>query len=294
MENTYKYKINKSFDGYTLYSFLESFNLGKAKIKSFFLQKIYINSVLSGRKDILHENDILEIEVERFDKEPSYKKDLKVVYEDNNILIIDKPLNIIIHSDGVNNDKTLVNIVRYYYDIKGYNIPVRYIHRLDMQTSGLMVFVKDPLTNAYYSSLLKTHQIDRRYLALVSGRLDSKDFDIDKKIGKDRHHNSRRRVSETGVDAKTHVHVVEEYKHFSLVELKLFTGRTHQIRVHMKYTGHPLLGDTLYGGGEKYIKRVALHSYYIYLQNPVTKKDIELKLDLPSDMKRVIDNAKPI
>lgn len=282
----YKYIITKFNYQDTILKFLESFNLGKEKIK-YYQNNLYINNIkvkLEGSMSIGDELKI--IDDTKLDIKP-LNKQLDILYEDDNLLIINKPNKIHIHSDGNENiDNTLSNMVANYYIKKGLDMPVRYIHRLDYETTGIIIFAKDPLSMSYLSLKLLHHELRRDYLAFVEGRIEE-DMIINKPIGRNRHDSKKYLISKTGKEAITHLKVKEVYKNRTLVRLSLKTGRTHQIRVHLTSIGHPLLGDTLYGGNTKYIDRVALHSYYVNFINPITGKKIELYSKLPFDMEKI-------
>ena len=189
------------------------------------------------------------------------KLSVDVVYEDDYLLIINKPRGIIIHDDDKKKLNTLSNrVAKYYYD-NGLNLCVRFAHRLDFDTTGLIIYVKDSLSFAYMNHFIENHQINRYYLALVEGNFKEKSGKINKNIGKNRHDSKKFIISKTGKEAITNYEVIKNYEGYSLVKLLLETGRTHQIRVHMASIGHPLLGDTLYGKKSNLIDRVALHSF---------------------------------
>ncbi len=282
----YKYIITKFNYQDSVLMFLESFNLGKEKIK-YYQNNLYINNIKVKLTDSISIGDELKIvDDTKLDIKPLNKR-LDILYEDDNLLIINKPNKIHIHSDGNENiDNTLSNMVANYYIKKSLDMPVRYIHRLDYETTGIIIFAKDPLTMSYLSLKLLHHELRRDYLAFVEGRIEE-DMIINKPIGRNRHESKKYLISKSGKEAITHLKVEEVYKNRTLVRLSLKTGRTHQIRVHLTSIGHPLLGDTLYGGNTKYIDRVALHSYYVNFINPITGKKIELYSKLPIDMEKI-------
>jgi len=282
-----RYLYNITEEGKTVYEFLSSFHLGKEKIK---LYSKPGHILVNGRQEeinyLLKKDDKLELKDDlTLDIIPLNKK-LNIIYEDDYLLIVNKPRNILIHSDGnLNSSNTLSNVVANYYKNKGLDIPVRYIHRLDKDTTGIVIFAKDPLTEAYLDDLIDKRILHRDYLAFVEGSLE-KDIVINKPIGRDRHVNNKYRISNTGKEAVTTVKVVKKYKKYTLVRLSLKTGRTHQIRVHMASISHPLCGDTLYGGSLKYIDRPALHSYYVKF-NDIFGREIEITQKLPFDMEQM-------
>lgn len=285
----YEFKYQPKLNNVTILDYLNSFHLGNEKIKE--LKKpnrILINGKSEGFNYKLKENDLLTLLLDEVDPVDSYKSHLDILYEDSYILILNKPASLAVHTDGAKyTTNTLQNMVKYYYDKKNYHIPVWYLHRLDFDTTGIIVFCKDPLTMSFLSYELSCHNIKRDYLALVSGIYPNSE-EINLPIGRDRHVNGKFRVSDTGKESITNVEVIKKFKRYTLVRLSLKTGRTHQIRVHMAYKGHPLLGDTLYGGGNRYILRQALHSYYLKLVHPITNELIEITCEMPSDMKKLL------
>ena len=282
--------VNKDFVGLTLREYLLHFHLGKPKIYSLINDgNISRNGVVLKERDVLALNDVLIIDVkEEIDFIPDVKK-LDVVFEDEYFLFVNKPKNIIVHPDDKNKNGTMCNIVSYYYQNKGIEASVKYAHRLDTDTTGILMFAKDVLSSAYLHHIISTHELKRTYLCLCDGKFKKSKDTIDLPIGEDRHHNQRRRVSKTGQSAVTHYEVIKEYKNYSLVKVNLETGRTHQIRVHMSHIGHPLVGDELYGSKIK--GRVMLHSYQVEFIHPVTNEKVIIKKDIPFDMKCMVSNG---
>ncbi|MDE7264497.1 MAG: RluA family pseudouridine synthase [Anaeroplasmataceae bacterium] len=286
---TTNYKISYKDSDKSIKEYIEGFHLGKTKLHLLFQEKrVRLNGKPAVHQEILKENDILTLEDrEQLDYLPDPKK-LDILFEDDYLLIVNKPCHILVHPDDKKKRGTMCNIVAYYYQNKGWSYPVRYAHRLDIDTTGILIFAKDSLTLAKLDYLISTHELKRTYLCLAKGRFKEKAGRIDAPIGEDRHHQQRKRISKTGKRAITDYEVLKEYKGFSLVQVNLLTGRTHQIRVHLASIGHPILGDELYGNLEGKAKRVMLHSYRVSFEHPVTKQIICLEKPIPYDMKKII------
>lgn len=269
--------------------FLQGYYLSKTKIYTLFLEKrIKKNNVDCKREDALVLGDVVSVIEEESIDFICENKRLGILYEDDYLLIVNKPAGMLVHPDSKDKTGSLCNVVAGYYRNKGYDLSVKYAHRLDMETTGILIFCKDMLTMAYMNHCISTHEVKRYYRLFVGGRLKNSSGTIDLPIGEDRHHGSRRRVSKTGQPAVTHYRVLREFKEYSYVEARLETGRTHQIRVHFSHINHPLLGDELYHGDSKNIKRVALHSYKVEFNHPVTGKLVSIVRDLPYDMRALL------
>lgn len=270
-----------------LSDYLSGFHLGKAKIYNLFVNKnILLNNHVARQTDSIKNGDIVSI---FYDEEIDYKVGsgvIDVLYEDDYFLIINKNRGIIIH-DGKDNDGALCNdVAKYFYD-NGIYLSVKFPNRIDRDTSGIMIFCKDMLTEAYMSYLMENHDIVKEYLAICGGKLKNKSGSISYRIGRDRHID-KMRVSSTGAEALTLYEVLKEEKEYSLVKCRIKTGRTHQIRVHMSYIGNPIVGDSLYGGSTKYSNRTLLHSYRVEFIHPVSLEKIEVLAPIPSDMKGLV------
>ncbi len=282
----YSYTIDNEINAR---DYLLSFYLAKSKVyKLFFEKRVSVNDNIINENYKLLKGDILKINItEEIDFIPEDKK-IDIVYEDDYFLIINKPKGIIVHPDDKSKGNTLCNMVASYYKKIGLNINVRYAHRLDYDTTGIIIFVKDYLSFSYMNHYIETHDVKRTYRCLVTGIINKKEGQIVAPISGDRHNSKKFVVSKNGKEAITNYKVIKEYKDYSLVEVLLKTGRTHQIRCHMAYINHPLLGDLLYGANTKLINRVALHSYKLSFIHPIFKREVNLKLDLPSDMKGLV------
>ncbi|PFG07260.1 RluA family pseudouridine synthase [Bacillus sp. es.034] len=246
---------------------------------------VKVNGELTSWTSPLSQGDILQIrlfkEVE-YDVPPTYGE-LDVLFEDEHLIVVNKPAGIDTHPNTPDETDTLANLVAFHHQAQGESCRVLHIHRLDRDTSGAIIFAKHPLSKAILDRLLAERQIKRTYHALVHGRLKQKKGTISEPIGRDRHHNTRRRVSPSGQDAVTHYKVMEVRNPYTFIEVQLDTGRTHQIRVHMSHIGHPLAGDTLYGG-KPVFTRQALHAARISFPHPLTGERIECEAECHDDI----------
>jgi 23S rRNA pseudouridine1911/1915/1917 synthase len=215
---------------------------------------------------------------------------IDILYEDDHLLIVNKPINMDTHPNEKNQLGTLANGVAYHWQLLGLQTKVRHVHRLDRDTSGVILFAKHPLASALLDQALEKREIKRTYLAFVQGVLQKKKGIINEAIGRDRHHPTRRRVSPTGQKATTHYEVVTINKKLAIttVKLDLESGRTHQIRVHMSHLGHPLLGDHLYGGVTTSINHQALHAISLNLTHPITNETLTIEAPLPLPLEKFL------
>ena len=279
------YKIDKKFNNLKLSVFLSFYHLGKEKIKKC---DFFINNNYASENSILKNGDILTIKLEESIDFICENKPIDILYEDEYLLVVNKPAGLMVHPDSKDKKGCLVNYIASYYKNNGIERSIKYLHRIDTDTSGIVIVAKDILTQSYFNYLISIHEIRRTYLAIVNGVLEGQG-EINYKIGSDRHVNGKRRVSNTGQEAITYYEFIKKAKFGnSLVKAVLKTGRTHQIRVHFSYIGHPILGDVLYGGNLKYIKRQALHSYMLDFLEPYSFKPIHIEASIPSDMEKLL------
>ncbi|MCK8488871.1 RluA family pseudouridine synthase [Paenibacillus sp. MBLB2552] len=211
--------------------------------------------------------------------------ELPLLYEDDFCLVVHKPAGLKVHPDGGETSSqplvspdTLANRVAGWYAALGEPVAAAHIHRLDEDTSGPVLFAKNEYAHLKLDEAMSRKAIDRTYIAFVQGIVSPELKVIDQPIGRDRHHNQRRRVSPGGKPAVTHVERLEVYPNhgISLVRLTLETGRTHQIRVHLSAAGHPLVGDALYGGSTKWLSHQALHGERLSFPHPFSGDAVEL------------------
>lgn len=216
---------------------------------------------------------------------------LSVVFEDEYLLVVEKPAGMSTIPSREHPAGSLANGLLGYYEEHGIEATIHIVTRLDRDTSGLVLIAKHRHVHHLCSEMQKSNKIFRAYEALAGGGLTSQTGTIEEPIGRKETSIIEREVRKDGQYACTHFEVIESFPDFTWVALQLKTGRTHQIRVHMAYIGHPLLGDELYGGSSKAISRQALHCGKLSLQHPVTKEPLQFARALPGDMQDVIDKA---
>ncbi|MCS7233921.1 MAG: RluA family pseudouridine synthase [Synergistetes bacterium] len=233
-----------------------------------------------------------EIKIEEFSPPQKELKPqdiaLKTVYEDEDILIIDKPAGMAVHPAPGCEENTVVNALLNRYKDLPASSPERpgIIHRLDKDTSGLMIIAKSPLAYNKLSKDFAERKIDKKYLALLVGNLPIDEGVIDLPIGRDPFDRKKMKVTLGGREAITLFKVLKRYKNFTLVEVKIKTGRTHQIRVHFSYEGYPVAGDEIYGQGKiSGLERQFLHAYYLSFNHPRTMKTLIFRSPLPKDLR---------
>ncbi len=243
------------------------------------------NNYKVKENDIIYINDNYKEEVDILPE----KMDLDIVYEDDDIIIINKPSGMVVHPGNGNYTNTLVNGLMYYTnnlsDINGNN-RLGIVHRIDKDTSGLIIVAKNNKTHEILSDYFKNKTITREYIALVKGEVDSNSGTIDAPIG--RSTTDRKKMAVTSKNSKnaiTHFKVIKRYKGYTLLKLKLSTGRTHQIRVHMKYIGYPVYNDPVYTNDTCSSFGQFLHSYSMDFIHPITKKHMHFECDLPDYFK---------
>ena len=213
---------------------------------------------------------------------------LDIVYEDEHMLVVNKPQNMVVHPAAGNYEGTLVNALMHHCgdSLSGINGVIRpgIVHRIDKDTSGLLLVAKDDATHIGLSEQIKEHSLTRKYIAIVHGNFKNDEGTVDAPIG--RHPTDRKRMCITEKNSKnavTHYRVLQRFMEYTLVECKLETGRTHQIRVHMASLGHPVMGDKTYGvKKEKYnLSGQLLHAKIVGFIHPITKEYMEFETDIP-------------
>ena len=251
-------------------------------------KKIYLNSKETYTKQKVISGDVVSFILD-FDEDNSNivpsNIPLDIIYEDEYLLILNKPAGIAIHPSILHYDNSLSNGVKFYFDKIKLNKKIRIVNRLDRNTSGIVIFAKNEYIQECLIKQMKTKELKKEYLAIVCGILENSSGTLNFPIARKEGSIIERCVNPNGDLAITHYDVLKTFNNLSLVHIVLETGRTHQIRVHFSYINHPVLGDTLYGNPSDLIARQALHSYKISFIHPITKENMTITAPLPSDMK---------
>lgn len=294
MKRVLIYSIPNEYEGANLLSYLKSKQYSSQVISHLKRTEngILLNGTWSRVRDILHTGD--ELTIHLIETQPSENiiptpLPLNIVYEDEDLMVINKNADTPIHPSQGNYSNTLANAVAYYYAQKNEPFTYRCINRLDRDTTGLLILAKHMYSASLLSSMVQNREIHREYLAIATGLVPEAGV-IEAPIGRVSGSTIERCVDEINGDyACTHYKRLTYQDGYSLVSLKLATGRTHQIRVHMKHIGHPLPGDFLYNPDYSVIKRQALHSYRLQFVHPITQEKMEFTAPLPEDMNSIIN-----
>ncbi len=291
MERVLEYIISSDTNPVTVLDFLKQEGFSRhilSSMKNSSGNCIVLNGERGFGRSVLKEGDRLVVtvpEVESGENIIRTEMDLDILYEDEDILVINKPAGMPVHPSMGNYENTLANGIAWYFSQKGEDFVYRCINRLDRDTTGALILAKNPLSAAVLSVQMKRRQIRRTYLALVDGVLPESGV-VDAPIARMEGSVITREVNfETGESAVTHYERLAVGRYYSLAELHLETGRTHQIRVHMKYIGHPLPGDYLYHPDYRRIQRQSLHSFQLEFTHPITKEPMLFTAPVPEDFR---------
>lgn len=310
MERVFTYLITEESNNQLISTFLKqqgysSQNLVELKKMP---ESVLLNNIWTYMNQKVHTGDTLTIHIREdvpSEKIPPVELPLDIIYEDEDLMVVNKPAGMPIHPSMNNYENSLGNALAYYFAKQNIPFVFRCINRLDRDTSGLTIIAKhmvsagmlsamvaqktNPLTSSTNDSLQNKGGITREYLAIVKGKVTPSSGTITAPISRKPGSILERQVDFTqGEHAVTHYNTLDTKNGHSLVSLILETGRTHQIRVHMKYLGYPLIGDYLYHPDMELISRQALHSYRLQFTHPITHEPMEFIAPLPEDMKKIL------
>lgn len=290
---TITYTVSADESGLTMKSFLRQRKgiSRKLLVRMKQEQSIFLNGTFTYLDHPITAGDVITMKMPEEESENIIPQnmELDIQFEDEDIMVLNKPANQCVHPTLLHPDGTLANGVVHYWMEQGFNRKFRAVNRLDKNTTGLLIVAKNQYAHQQLSITQRQNQLTRIYEALVHGNLNKEEGTIQAPIARRSESLVEREVREDGQDAVTHFNVLRELKDASYVQLKLETGRTHQIRVHMSYIGHPLLGDDLYGGSKDWMDRQALHARYLSFPHPRTKKIMSFKSELPADMTKTLN-----
>lgn len=289
-----KWHVTKDQENQMLREYLkdvQGFSRRLIKIIKFQGGSLAVNGEYTTVRRVLKAGDLVEVTFP-----PEYQggfmkaeaMPLHIVYEDQDVIVINKPAGIATIPSLHHKTGTLANGILHHYQKQMLEYTVHVVTRLDRDTSGLLLVAKHRLSHSMLAREQKAGRIARRYQAIVSGHLADKEGTINQAIARKPDSIIERMVDGTGKRAITHYQVLDETEKNSLVGIRLETGRTHQIRVHFSYIGHPLLGDTLYGGDQDRLTRQALHCVSLSFIHPMTKRQLTFRSPLPNDMQMIM------
>ncbi len=265
---------------------------------------VRVNNLSFKQRDQVNFGDVIEIntELNSVDKYQAEAIELNIIHEDDAIIIINKPTGLVVHPGAGNPNHTLLNALLNFDDSLDTIPRAGIIHRLDKETTGIMVIARTLEAHTYLVDKLQKREIKREYQAIVCGQLIA-GGSIENRMGRHPVHRVKMAVTNSGKTATTHYRVLKKFQHYTHLLVQLETGRTHQIRVHMSHIRHPIVGDPVYGNNNsirkgvnsslrdviKNFKRQALHAYNLELPHPATGNKIKFHAELPSDMNLLIE-----
>jgi 23S rRNA pseudouridine1911/1915/1917 synthase len=293
MKSFTTYKVAKEHSGLTVEEYLKSIlQYSGRKIQKLTRQKgILLNSKKIFLQKKIKADDTLRVLA---DKDMTYGVEpeqgwVEILYEDDYMLVLNKPAYQLVHPTGQTTNGTLANFLAYQLQQQGVINTIRPVHRLDRETSGCIIFAKDARSQFILEQQLKDKTLTRTYWALVKGIVHPPSATIDAPIGLHPTMANRRAINEKGDQAITHYHTLRNFSETSLLELTLDTGRTHQIRVHLAHIGYPLMGDGMYGVRVPWLSRQALHASAVSFKHIKDQHEITVQAPLPSDLTQAID-----
>lgn len=263
-------------------------------------EKILVNGNKTKVSYKVKDNDKIMIIIEE-PKDISLKAQdipVDILYEDSDIIVLNKPKGMVVHPANGNPDGTLVNAVMSICkdSLSGIGGEIRpgIVHRLDKDTSGVIAVAKNDKAHINLSEQIKNHNVEKTYIALVKGFVKENDATINMPIGRSTKDRKKMAVNKNGKNAVTHFKVIERFDNYTLLEVKIETGRTHQIRVHLSEIGYPIVGDSVYSNGKNKwgIEGQCLHAKSLRFKHPITGKEMFIEAELPEYFKKIIDEMR--
>ena len=257
-------------------------------------KSVLVNGVYKKPSLKVYSGDLIEVKIdeEKANFEPQ-DLNLQIIYDDFDIIMVNKPPFMVVHPTKSHYDKTIANGISYYIDNQKENVKIRFVNRLDMNTSGLVIVAKNAYAHHTLSTAMSENKVEKKYITVVDGIIKENEGTIDEPIYRPTEDSIKRIIDERGQSSVTHYKVIERLENATVLEVSLETGRTHQIRVHMAHIGHGIIGDELYGYvDEDLINRQALHAYKLEFEQPRTKEKLKFKADIPEDMKELISKLR--
>lgn len=283
-----RYKVESKYQGMRIKEILrEKYSMSTRFFKNIKDQGfILLNNRKTQWYKTAWEDDIITIEMGEEDIDAAPRPiPVDIVYEDHDILVVNKRANIVAHPTKGHIYDTLANAISYHWKEKGITCKIRFVNRIDMDTSGLILIAKNKFAHQNIQKQMEANKVKKIYWAFIEGTLKQKQGTVNACIGLASEGDIKRRILKEGQASITHYKLIQEYSNASWIELVLETGRTHQIRVHMDYIGHPLLGDSLYNTQSSgYIARQALHARVLGFKLPRSGVYREFKAPLPQDL----------
>ena len=296
MNNIIKYKVEKEDEKIRLDKYIseKKENLSRATVQKLIKEnKVLVNNNLEKESYKVSENDEISIEIDppKETKILAENIPLEIIYEDNDILIVNKPKGMVVHPGAGNHEGTLVNAILAHCkeSLSGIGGIIRpgIVHRIDKDTSGLLIIAKNDHAHLNLSEQIKNREVEKAYIALVKGIIEENEATIDMPIARSDRDRKKMAIVRSGKNAITHFRVLKriqtEKGNYTLIEAKIETGRTHQIRVHMSYIKHPVVGDEVYSNGKNEfgIKGQALHALKLEFKHPTTGEKVSYKSSYP-------------
>ena len=295
----YKYIVKNESQGKRLDKYVTEQNteITRTAVQRLIDEKnILVNGKEQKASYKVNENDVVEVEVPEPKKIEIKAEDIpiEVIYEDSDIIVVNKPKGMVVHPGNGNVDGTLVNAIMAKCEgsLSGIGGEIRpgIVHRIDKDTSGLLIVAKNDKAHVNLSEQIKEHKVKKTYIALVRGVVKENEATIDMPIGRSKTDRKKMAVCKDGKNAITHIKVLKRWEHYTLLQVNIETGRTHQIRVHLSYIGYPIIGDYTYSNGKNEFGVVGqcLHAQKLEFKHPITNKIMELEAPLPEYFQEII------